>query len=140
MTDASFGLALVEDMPDNIAPGILYVSEEYEIACHRCACGCGSLVYTPLGPTEWRFANINGKPSLKPSIGNWALQCRSHYWITRGRVQWAARWSEAQVLAGRKAEGDQREAYYRDKSAPNTAWGIKALLGRLCKWLAGKTG
>ena len=51
-SELGFRLAMVEDMPENINPGVLYVSEEYEIACHRCACSCGSLVYTPLGPTE----------------------------------------------------------------------------------------
>lgn len=130
MVDARLGLELVEDMPDEISSGILYVSDEYEIACHRCACGCGSLVYTPLGSTEWRFFNYNGKPSLKPSIGNWALPCRSHYWISKGRVVWAGDWTDEQVRCGRDAEAERRDDHYEMKSVAQGQRGILAVLRR----------
>lgn len=133
--DKRLSLALVEDMPNDIASGILYVSEEYEIACHRCPCGCGNLVYTPLGPTEWRFFDDGGKPSLKPSIGNWALPCRSHYWISGGQVLWASNWSNEQVSSGREAEIRLRNQYYEKKSAPKSEQGISMWIKRLWNWL-----
>ena len=40
-------------MPQDLRPGVLYVSEEFGAAAHLCACGCGEKVSTPLGPTEW---------------------------------------------------------------------------------------
>jgi Family of unknown function (DUF6527) len=135
MIEARFGLARVEDMPDEISSGILYVSDEYEIACHRCACGCGSLVYTPLGSTEWRFCADNGKPSLKPSIGNWALPCRSHYWISKGRVVWAGDWSDDQVRSGRDAEAECRDDYYQKKAIQERQHGILAMLKRAFAWI-----
>lgn len=135
MTEVRLGLELVEDMPDQILSGILYVSDEYEIACHRCACGCGSLVYTPLGSTEWRFSYDNGKPSLKPSIGNWALPCRSHYWISKGRVLWAGEWTDDQVRFGREAEAELRNLYYEKKSIPQRRRGIIAVFQRAWEWI-----
>lgn len=131
MPESSLALALVEDMPTNLEAGILYVSEEYEIACHRCACGCGTPVYTPLGPTEWRFFNDGGVPSLKPSIGNWTLPCRSHYWILRGRIVWAGAWTDEQVRMGREVEQLRRERHYGSTSAPPNRWSLGASLKRL---------
>ena len=137
-SELGFRLAMVEDMPENIVPGVLYVSEEYEIACHRCACGCDSLVYTPLGVTEWRFSEVDGKPSLSPSIGSWNLPCRSHYWIVRGRISWSGDWSDAQVCAGRKAETLRREAHFYKKSQPTFYAGIRGRLSRVWNWIVGR--
>lgn len=135
MIETRLGLELVEDMPDEILSGILYVSDEYEIACHRCACGCGRLVYTPLGTTEWRFFNNNGKPSLKPSIGNWALPCRSHYWVSKGRVVWAGDWTDEQVRIGRDAEAERRNDHHDEKSVSQQQRGVLAMMKRALMWM-----
>src|SRR5690242_16502265 len=102
----------VQYMPRELSSGILYVSPEYSVAGHLCACGCGNKVITPLGPTEWTFSERNGRPTLRPSIGNWQLPCQSHYVITDSRIHWAGKWSAAQVAAGRRAEERRRQAYY----------------------------
>src|SRR4051794_17196024 len=91
-------------MPRELSQGVLYVSSEYAVAGHLCACGCGTKVITPLGLAEWTYSEHEGYPTLRPSIGNWQLRCRSHYFITQGRIQWAGQWSDAQVAAGRLAE------------------------------------
>ncbi len=138
MAEVGLRLELVEDMPEQFAPGVFYVSEEYEIACHRCACGCGNLVYTPLGPTEWSFRSERGKPSLRPSIGNWSLPCRSHYWIKGGRIIWARNWSDDEVDAGRLAERRRRGRHVhsgrynnpRDKELDWVARAVRRLLGK----------
>ncbi|MBK7970270.1 MAG: hypothetical protein IPK08_15745 [Bacteroidetes bacterium] len=63
----------VEFIPDVIEGGVLYISIEYCTAIHKCACGCGNEVVTPLSPTDWEIT-FNGKTvSLDPSIGNWVL-------------------------------------------------------------------
>lgn len=100
-------------MPSVLEPGILYVSEEFETAAHLCPCGCGEKIRTPLGPTEWKFTEGRNGPSLSPSVGNWHLACRTHYWITDGRIIWAPNWTEEQVQAGRLRD-EQRPTEYFD--------------------------
>ena len=70
-------LERVKYLPRELLPGTLYVSKEFAVAGHLCACGCGSKVITPLGPAEWTFSERKGRPTLRPSVGNWQLPCRS---------------------------------------------------------------
>lgn len=102
----------VQYMPKELASGILYVSEEFDIAMHLCACGCGSKIRTPLGVTEWRVEETKDGVTLYPSVGNWQQKCQSHYWIHGGKVFWAESWSKEKVAAGRKREGQRRQVYY----------------------------
>jgi len=78
----------VEFLPDKLDPGILYVSMQYATASHKCCCGCGRDVVTPISPTDWQLMFDGRSVSLKPSIGNWSYPCRSHYWIKGNRVVW----------------------------------------------------
>ena len=107
-------LQRVNHMPGELKPGVLYVSEEFGIAIHLCACGCGSKVKTPLGPTEWSVTETTTGPSLYPSVGNWQEACQSHYWITNGEVRWAEKWAAHEIAAGRQREEDRRRTYYDD--------------------------
>jgi hypothetical protein len=109
-------------MPSELSGGILYVSSEYAVAGHLCACGCSTKVITPLGPAEWTYSERSGCPTLFPSIGNWQLPCRSHYFITEGRIQWADQWSTAQVAAGRRAEEQRRQAHYQSIDRGSSFW------------------
>lgn len=108
-------LQRVRYMPKELQPGVLYVSEEFGIAAHLCACGCGSKVRTPLGPTDWTLEETACGPSLHPSIGNWQLPCQSHYWIRRGQIDWSGSWTPEQIAAGRRAEEARARAYYDAK-------------------------
>lgn len=127
-----FDIEKVYYMPEDIRPGILYVSEEFEIAIHLCACGCGMKVSTPLGPTEWSLKESNSGPSLNPSIGNWQFPCQSHYWIDEGEVHWSSKWSPEKIAEGRRNEEERRQAYYeefyRQKRSP---------LQKFWEWLKG---
>ncbi len=105
-------LCRVRYIPKELQPGVLYVSEEFGTAAHLCPCGCGSKIRTPLGPTEWSLEEINSGPSLHPSVGNWQLPCKSHYWIRRGKVVWSAECTPEQIAAGQRAEEERRRAYY----------------------------
>ena len=105
-------LQRVRYMPKELKPGVLYVSEEFAAAAHLCACGCGSKVRTPLGPTEWSIEETDTGPTLYPSVGNWQQACQSHYWIYRGEVIWSAKWTPEQIAAGRRGEEQRRRAYY----------------------------
>lgn len=89
----------VEFIPEKLEPGVLYVSRRYSTASHLCCCGCGMEVVTPLNPAKWGLTESNGTVSLNPSIGNWSFPCRSHYWISGNRVQWAAAMSAERIAA-----------------------------------------
>lgn len=105
-------LQRVRYMPKELNPGVLYVSEEFGAAAHLCACGCGSKIRTPLGPTEWALEETDNGPSLRPSVGNWQLPCQSHYLIIRGEVIWAPKWTPEEIAAGRCDEERRARAYY----------------------------
>jgi hypothetical protein len=123
-------LIRVHYVPKTLEPGLLYVSEEFGAALHLCACGCGSKVSTPLGPTAWTVAETPAGPSLHPSVGNWQLACKSHYWITSGNILWSGAWTQEQVNSGRKVEEQRRRTYYdemdRQRHRP---------LSRLWRWI-----
>lgn len=88
----------VELIPSEIQDGVLYISEKYGTAIHKCCCGCGHEVVTPLSPVSWKLnLERNGSVSLYPSIGNWNFQCQSHYWIRKNAVIWAASISKREI-------------------------------------------
>ena len=105
-------LQRVHYMPKNPKPGVLYVSEEFDIALHLCPCGCGARVKTPLGPTEWSVKETKTGVSLRPSVGNWQQPCQSHYWITHGEIIWVPKWTPEEITAGRLNEELRRQTYY----------------------------
>lgn len=91
----------VEFIPDKLEAQTLYVSMKYATVCHKCFCGCGAEVVTPLNPARWQL-NFDGETiSLDPSVGSWSLPCKSHYWIARGKVQWADQWTKEEIRQGR---------------------------------------
>jgi hypothetical protein len=91
----------VEDIPEQLEDGILYVSCQCRVALHNCACGCGEEVSTPLVPTEFALVMEGEDASIWPSIGNHDFPCGSHYIIKRGRIHWAGKMSREQIEAGR---------------------------------------
>lgn len=93
----------VESFPGDLAPGVLYVSAPFSTAAHLCACGCGREVITPLSPSQW-VLRFDGTVSIRPSIGNWALPCQSHYVIDRGQIRWAALMSKHEIQVNRESD------------------------------------
>jgi hypothetical protein len=102
----------IELIPDKLEDGIIYISNRYSTAVHKCCCGCQEEVVTPLSPTDWKLI-FNGKSiSLYPSIGNWSFNCKSHYWIRNNRVIWAKKWSKKEINDGRNQEYLNKRGYY----------------------------
>lgn len=91
----------VNYIPDALNDGVLYVSIPFATVVHKCCCGCGNEVVTPLDPTDWKMTFDGKSVSLCPSIGNWSLICQSHYWIDRNQVQWARRLSKFEIKTDR---------------------------------------
>lgn len=103
--------AFVTHMPpkDKLEQDVLYISLDHRTILHKCACGCGSEVSTPLSPNDWSITFNGQSISLWPSVGNWSFPCRSHYVIKNGMIMWAEDWSDEKVKEARKADQDKRE-------------------------------
>ncbi|MFA5393815.1 MAG: DUF6527 family protein [Candidatus Ratteibacteria bacterium] len=105
----------VENIPDQIENGVIYISIDYSTAIHKCCCGCGNEVVTPFSPTDWKLIFDGKTISLYPSIGNWNFACQSHYWITNNEVKWTPRWTKRQIDSGRKKDKRNKKVYYGKK-------------------------
>lgn len=125
----------VQYIPKELEPQTLYVSDEYQVAVHLCPCGCGTKVTTPLGENEWTLTENAGKATLFPSLGNWELPCKSHYWVKKGRIIWSYQWTEEQIEAGRKAEEKARITHF-SKTAERKKH--KYLLSTFWDWIWNK--
>lgn len=92
MKDAELRPVFVDQIPEQIEQGVLYVSEKYEIAIHLCACGwCGEKTVTPFhdSQTGWHYTrDAQDHITLHPSIGNQNMPCRSHYWVKGSKIEW----------------------------------------------------
>jgi len=110
----------VEFIPDVIEEGVLYISVEYCTAIHKCICGCGNEVVTPLSPTDWELSFDGKTVSLSPSIGNWSFECKSHYWIRKNLIYFARKLSNWEVAEGRIEDAKLKQKYYKkDKIISN---------------------
>jgi hypothetical protein len=109
----------VEFIPDVLEERTLYVSIHFATVIHKCCCGCGKEVVTPLSPTDWTLIFDGKTISLDPSIGNWSFECQSHYWIRGSMVKWARQWSGEEIAAGRAHDRFAKERYF-DAAGPAT--------------------
>src|SRR5579864_4351411 len=110
----------VEFIPDELKERTLYISKEYGTAVHKCCCGCGREVVTPLSPIGWQLTFDEKTVSLFPSIGSWNLPCQSHYFITQNKVVWAAQWSKEQIALRSEQEAEVKERYFADAPKETT--------------------
>ena len=136
----------VRHVPETLEPGVIYISMDYATAAHSCCCGCGQEVVTPFTPTDWRMTFDGETISLRPSIGNWNLPCRSHYVIDRSRIVEAGPWSDEQVAAERARDKAAKAKFYGSRitaaseapSAPPPSQAKpKGLWGSIRRWLGG---
>lgn len=112
----------VERIPNDIPEGILFISIEFETAIHKCGCGCGKEVVTPISPTGWELIYNGEAVSLYPSIGNWSFGCKSHYWIKENKIVWAKKWSNYEIQEVRKSEELEQKEYYKKKDKKRKKW------------------
>jgi hypothetical protein len=118
----------VEYIPEVLRERMLYVSMTYATAVHKCCCGCGREVVTPLSPTGWQLTFDGKSVSLYPSIGSWSLPCQSHYLIANNRVLWAPPWTKEQIATGCAEERRAKEKYFGS--------GKKRLSHKIKRWFS----
>ena len=106
----------VEIIPDTIEDGVLYISLKYCTAIHKCVCGCGNEVVTPISPTDWKLIFDGKTVSLSPSIGNWNFNCQSHYWIKRNEIVYAREWDKEEIQFGRTNDEKRKAKYYNKEN------------------------
>src|SRR5579859_3331190 len=106
----------VHYIPEQLEPGVIYISMDYATAAHSCCCGCGEQVITPFTPTDWKLTFDGETVSLWPSIGNWNFRCRSHYIIRNSRILGAEPWSSTKVEHGRRRDRKRKQEHFGEKS------------------------
>jgi hypothetical protein len=121
MRQATFMPEFVEYIPRHLDDGVLYVSIPYCTSVHKCACGCGNKVVTPISPADWQILFDGVGISLFPSVGNWAFPCKAHYWIRSNQVVWAKAWSPDQIARGRARESRSRAEYFALRASQATS-------------------
>jgi hypothetical protein len=109
--------AFVQSFPTPMEPGILYIAPAYSTAGHVCPCGCGREVVTKLSPARWRVI-FDGEVSLKPSVAATGLPCNSHYFITRGKVDWRPQLDHLQAATAQSADRSAIEQHRTPVAQP----------------------
>lgn len=129
--------AFVDIIPDHLDEGILYISERYRTMLHKCCCGCGEEVVTPLSPADWRFSRSGNMVSIFPSIGNWSFKCKSHYWIKNNTVYPSVGFSDKEIERVRKRDQMDKERYiaYKNAKKPPANSGFVLILNKFQQWL-----
>jgi hypothetical protein len=124
----------VEFVPKTLEDGVLYISRRFRTASHRCCCGCGTKIVTPLRETEYQLTERGDRVSLSPSIGNWNHPCQSHYLIQDNQVVWAGPMSQAEIRIGRVRDDELKEAHFSKVAWPlwRQAWSwVKRFLSEI---------
>lgn len=139
MNSKTIKYEFVNAIPEHLEDDTIYIAMEFATAVHKCICGCGQEVVTPLSPTDWQVTYDGVSVSLSPSIGNWSFPCQSHYWIVRNSVRWAASWSPEKIEAGRAADRRAKQDYHRNEMEPTSPpmeSRSQGLFSRIWRWLS----
>lgn len=120
----------VSEVPEALAPGVLYVADPFKMAMHLCCCGCGGEVTTRYGAGGWSLMLEGDVPTITPSIGPSTQKCRSHYVVSRGQVHWLEDMSAGEIAASRARDAHKRAVEFAAAARAQAPWYI-----RLLRWL-----
>lgn len=101
-----------ETLPQEVGPFEFHYSRRFEMAALACACGCGHRVLLNL-LDQHQLVIENGRPTIDPSILVSDAPCLSHFFIRKGKVEWAQHWSKERV--DRVMQAQVRHHLERDK-------------------------
>jgi hypothetical protein len=129
---------LVDRIPAQMQEGVVYHTEEFELAGLLCACGCGHRI-TLLVPDSHEVWDEGGYATIRPSVGVFDASCKSHYVISAGDVQWLPAFTGAQAASIMHAQIARHVA--RDAKPASWLQRVKtAVLRLLSKLWAAITG
>lgn len=103
MTSHLYRIMESEKLPDQVGAFEFHYSRRFDMAALSCACGCGHKVMLNL-LDQHQLEIEDGLPTVTPSILVADAPCLSHFFIRRGRVDWAQRWSKKTVDAVMKSQ------------------------------------
>jgi hypothetical protein len=86
----------VERIPKRLSDGVVYHNEDFQLAALLCACGCGHRI-TLLVPDSHQVSSDGGLATIRPSIAVCDAPCKSHYFVTAGRVEWLSAFTQAEA-------------------------------------------
>lgn len=118
---------LVSEVPEQLAPGFLYVAEPFKTAMHLCCCGCGGEVTTRYGAGGWTLTLDGDAPTIDPSIGPSTQKCRSHYIVSRGQVFWLEDMTDAGISASRQRDARTRAVAFAAAARSKSPWYVRFL-------------
>ena len=110
----------VDHLPKGLDSGVVYHSEEFEVAALLCACGCGHRV-SLLVPDSHQVRSDAGMATISPSISVCDAPCRSHYLIKAGKVEMLPAFTPAMAAStmrhqiARHAAAETKRATWRDR-------------------------
>jgi Family of unknown function (DUF6527) len=112
----------VEQIPKLLSDGVVYHNEEFQLAALLCACGCGHRI-TLLVPDSHQVSSKGGLATVRPSIAVCDAPCKSHYFVTAGKVEWLPAFTRAQASnlmrnqIARHASHDRRPSWIETSRA-----------------------
>lgn len=113
----------VERIPKVLGDGIVYHNVEFQLAALLCACGCGHRI-TLLVPDSHQVSSEAGLATIRPSIAVCDAACKSHFFITAGKVRWMPSFTQAEASnvmrdqIARHASYDRRPSWIEALCAP----------------------
>jgi hypothetical protein len=117
----------VERIPKQLDSGVLYHSEEFGVAALLCACGCGHRVML-LVPDSHQVSSKGGMATVRPSISVCDAPCRSHYFVTAGKVEWLPAFSDAMATAVMRSQITRHAL--RDTKQSSWSIRVRAIIAR----------
>ncbi len=124
-----FTAQFIESFPTLMEPDVLYISTTYSTSGHICPCGCGREIVMKLSPMRWRVI-YDGEVSLQPSVAATGLPCNSHYFITRGKVDWCHKLDASEVAMVQAADRRVIEEHHTQLAPQKSAWWNRLLRRR----------
>jgi hypothetical protein len=112
----------VERIPKLLSDGVVYHNEEFELAALLCACGCGHRI-TLLVPDSHQVTSDRGLATIRPSIAVCDAPCKSHYFVTAGKIKWLPAFTQAKASnlmrnqIARHASRDRRPSWIETSRA-----------------------
>ncbi|HEX4156489.1 MAG TPA: DUF6527 family protein [Acidobacteriaceae bacterium] len=111
----------VERIPKLLSDGVVYHNEEFQLAALRCACGCGHRI-TLLVPDSHQVSSKRGLATIRPSIAVCDAPCKSHYFVTAGKVEWLPAFTQAQASNVMRNQIARHASHDRRPSWIETLW------------------